>query len=101
MNSLFAPDEVNTGRQMGVDMHPQADVYVFLTQDAILAGHDSLEKLVRVFEDKSIGCAYGRQLSHEGAGLFARAAREINYPSEGHVRVLADRGRFGIRQHSP
>lgn len=91
--------EFNHGgtRQLGVNLHPQADVYVFLTQDAVLATADSLEKLVSAFEDSSIGCAYGRQLSYAGAGLFARVAREINYPSRSHIRVLADREQFGIK----
>ena len=91
--------EFNHGgtRQLGVDLHPQADIYVFLTQDAIPAAADSLEKLVGVFEGSSVGCAYGRQLSHLGASLFARVAREINYPAKSHMRVLADREQFGIK----
>ncbi len=93
------PEEFNHGgtRQLGVEMCPQSDVYVFLTQDAIPAGTDSLEKLVSVFEDNDIGCAYGRQLPYEGAGLFARAAREINYPPVSHIMTLADKDRCGLK----
>lgn len=91
--------EFNHGgtRQLGVDLHPQADIYVFLTQDAIPAAADSLEKLVSAFEDSSVGCAYGRQLSHAGDSLFAKVAREINYPAQSHIRALADRGQYGIK----
>lgn len=91
--------EFNHGgtRQLGVDLHPQADIYVFLTQDAIPAAADSLEKLVGAFEDSSVGCAYGRQLSYTGASLFARVAREINYPNKSHIMVMADREKYGIK----
>lgn len=92
-------EEFNHGgtRQQGVDMHPGKDVYVFLTQDAVLADDSSLEKLVRVFEDGSIGCAYGRQLPYKDSGIFARVAREINYLPESHVRIMADKDRYGIK----
>lgn len=91
--------EFNHGgtRQLGVNMHPRKDVYVFLTQDAILADEFSLEKLVCVFADSRIGCAYGRQLPHEDAGLFARAVREINYPVQSHIRTMEDKEKFGIK----
>lgn len=91
--------EFNHGgtRQLGVDMHPDKDVYVFLTQDAVLADKTSLEKLAAVFADSRTGCAYGRQLPYETAGLYARAAREINYPPESHVRTMEDKDRCGIK----
>lgn len=91
--------EFNHGgtRQLGVNMSPGKDVYVFLTQDAVPADRYSLVRLVAAFADSRVGCAYGRQLPYEGAGLFARAAREINYSCESHVRTLADRERYGIK----
>lgn len=91
--------EFNHGgtRQMGVDMWPGKDVYVFFTQDAVLADDSSLEKLAMIFEDTSIGCAYGRQLPFREASFFARGAREINYPASSHIMVLADKVRYGIK----
>ena len=91
--------EFNHGgtRQLGVDLHPEKDVYVFLTQDAVPADRHSLAKLLEVFADTRTGCAYGRQLPFAGAGLFAKAAREINYPQESHSRTMADRERYGIK----
>lgn len=91
--------EFNHGgtRQLGVKMHPHKDIYVFFTQDAILADEASLGRLIDVFGDESIGCAYGRQLPYKGASLFAQVAREINYPPESHVRSLSDRDKYGIK----
>lgn len=91
--------EFNHGgtRQLGVDLHPGKDVYVFLTQDAILADESSLENLISVFQDSRIGCAYGRQLPYPKSGIFGKAAREINYPAGSHIRTIEDRSQFGIK----
>ena len=84
-------------RQMGIDICPGKDIIVFLTQDAILADEDSIDKLVRVFDDISVGCAYGRQLPHKDANVFAAFARLHNYPAESYVRSYADRSRYGLK----
>lgn len=91
--------EFNHGgtRQMGIDLFPNKDVYVFFTQDAILADSNSLENIVNVFADGNIGCAYGRQLPHEGASFFASVAREINYPNKSYVRSFEDRHIYGMK----
>ena len=84
-------------RQWGIDQCPEADIYVFLTQDAILADTYAIETLVAVFDDEQVGCAYGRQLPHEGAGVFGRIARAFNYPPESHIYGLEDRTQHGIK----
>lgn len=84
-------------RQWGIDQCPEADIYVFLTQDAILADAYAIETLVAVFDDEQVGCAYGRQLPHEGAGVFGRIARAFNYPPESHIYGLEDRKQHGIK----
>lgn len=102
MNCIVRDIDVNTfnhggTRQMGIDMHPDADIYVFLTQDAILADEHAIENLVRVFENPQVGCAYGRQLPHKGAGLFASHARLFNYPDKSYVRSLKDKNKYGMK----
>jgi len=84
-------------RQMGMEMFPDADLYVFLTQDAVLEDEFSIERLVKAFDDESVGCAYGRQLPHEGAGFFASIARNTNYPAESNVRSFEDRKKYGMK----
>lgn len=73
------------------------DIVVFLTQDAVLATPDALVALVSVFQDPSVGVAYGRQLPRPGAGVLEAHAREFNYPAASHVRRFDDRHRFGIK----
>ena len=91
--------EFNHGgtRLMGMAMFPHKDVYVFLTQDAILTDEYSLERLIRCFADAEVGCAYGRQLPQEGAGFFGRIARLHNYGTESYVRSLADAKAHGLK----
>ena len=93
------PQTFNHGgtRQMGIDMYPDTDLYVFLTQDAILADEYAIENLVRVFKNPQVGCAYGRQLPHQGAGLFASHARLFNYPDKSYVRSLKDKDKYGMK----
>ena len=92
-------DDFNHGgtRQMGMEMNQKADVYCFLTQDAILANQDALARLVATFDDPAVGCAYGRQLPHEGATLFAAHARAFNYPAQSRKVTFADRAKYGMK----
>ena len=91
--------EFNHGgtRQLGVDMFPDADLIVFLTQDAILADPDALVRLSRCFDDPEVGVAFGRQLPRLGAGAIEAHARLFNYPDASRVTTLADRAAMGIK----
>ena len=84
-------------RQWGMELCPEADIYVFLTQDAILADERSIENLVAAFGDDLVGCAYGRQLPHRDAGVFGTIARAFNYPSQSHIYSFEDRKQHGIK----
>ena len=91
--------EFNHGatRQLGVDLLDDADILVFLTQDAILVDADALRKLLSAFDDPQVAAAYGRQLPRQGAGTIEAHARRFNYPSESAVRTFEDRERLGIK----
>ena len=84
-------------RQWGIELCPEASVYVFLTQDAIPADAYAIENLIAAFEDKFVGCAYGRQIAHEQSGVFGKIARAFNYPSESYVYSLEDRKKRGLK----
>ena len=84
-------------RQMGINMFPDKDIYIFLTQDAILADNKSIESIILAFNSENVGCAYGRQLPHEEASWFAGMARKINYPDKSYVRSYADRNKYGMK----
>lgn len=84
-------------RQLAIDSYPMADIYVFLTQDAIPTDPATLATIVRAFDDPRIGMAYGRQLPHSGATLLERHARLFNYPADTQMRSLDDASKYGIR----
>lgn len=84
-------------RQFIVDSFISYDVFVFLTQDAVLSSRDSLKNLLLPFEDKLIGAVNGRQLPNQHASPLARHARLFNYPVVSFVRTLADSKIYGLK----
>ncbi len=84
-------------RQQAIEAYPDADVYVFLTQDAIPANESTLEHLLGIFDDLEIGMAYGRQFPHEGASHQEAHARLFNYPAHTQIRSLSDADKYGIK----
>lgn len=88
-------------RQMAVEHYPEADIYIFLTQDAIPADTHAFENLLRVFEkNPKIGAAYGRQLPHKGAKALEAHARLFNYPEHTQIRSMANAKQYGIKAAS-
>ncbi|MBD9361986.1 glycosyltransferase family 2 protein [Methylomonas fluvii] len=96
---VIAKSEFNHGgtRQFGVNRLADADILVFLTQDALLAAPDAIERLLAAFTDDSVGAAYGRQLPHRNAGPIGAHARLFNYPPQSQLRGLQDKAQFGIK----
>jgi len=84
-------------RKLALDLVPWASVVVYLTQDATLAVSDSLDRLLAVFEDRTIVAAYGRQLPRLGAGPIEAHARLFNYPPCSEVRDFESRRTLGIK----
>lgn len=84
-------------RQLGAEMLADAEILVLMTQDAVLATPDALEKLLARFADERTGAAYGRQLPRPGGGPIGTHARLFNYPAAGAEKSLADIPRIGIK----
>jgi rhamnosyltransferase len=84
-------------RQLLVEKAAGADIALFLTQDAILAGNSSVANLISSFNDHMIALAYGRQLPHEHAQPLEEHARLYNYPKKSQVRSIKDKGRLGFK----
>ncbi len=91
--------EFNHGgtRQAAAEMLPNADILVYITQDAILIAPDAIAKLVRSFDDPSVAAAYGRQLPRPAAGAIEAHARLFNYPAVSDVRDLASKEKLGFK----
>ena len=70
---------------------------VFLTQDAVLEGPESIGALLQTFSDATVGAAYGRQVPHAGAGPFEAHVILFNYGACSETRSIADARRLGIK----
>jgi rhamnosyltransferase len=84
-------------RQAAAGLLADAEILVYLTQDAILASPDSLKNIVSVFADPSIGAAFGRQLPRKNADPIESHARLFNYPDRSVERMLHDRESHGFK----
>lgn len=84
-------------RQLAVDLCSDADIIIFMTQDAILANSDSIGNLVESFSDPVVGAAYGRQLPEKNALPIAAHARLFNYPPESRKVSRSDIYSLGVK----
>jgi rhamnosyltransferase len=75
----------------------QGDILIYLTQDAMPYNNYSIENLIKPFEDKQIGAAYGRQLPSPDTSLFGAHNRLFNYPASSCVKSYGDREKYKIR----
>jgi rhamnosyltransferase len=76
------------------------DILVFMTQDAVLTGSDSLASLVKpLLQDgsSSVAVTYGRQLPNKNATLAAAHLRLFNYPVESLIRTNSDKQKYGLK----
>lgn len=75
-----------------------ADVYIYMTQDAYPASPDTFKNLIEnLFLDEKIGCAYGRQLAKSEANPLSIHGRLFNYPETSQTKYYSDRKKLGIK----
>ncbi|MFU2059990.1 glycosyltransferase family 2 protein [Avibacterium volantium] len=91
--------EFNHGgtRNLSASLSKDADIFVFLTQDALLSSPFSLQKIIEPFSDSQVGAVYGRQLPHKDASPLAAHARLFNYPDKTIIKSQEDIARLGIK----
>lgn len=75
-----------------------ADVLLLLSQDALPAGREAVERLLRPLEaDSDVAAAFGRQLPPPGAHPFTRMKRAFLYTGASKVQRFEDRLGAGFR----
>jgi rhamnosyltransferase len=84
-------------RQQALELVADADIIVFMTQDALPAEAQAVTTLCEVFTDPTVGAAFGRQLPHPSSGVLGAHARLFNYGPQSYVRRAADIPRHGIK----
>lgn len=97
--TVIPTHEFNHGdtRNLSASLSKDADVFIFLTQDALLASPFSLQKIVEPFSDSRVGAVYGRQLPHKDANSLAAHARLFNYPDKTIIKSQDDIAKLGIK----
>lgn len=86
------------GTRRWASQQVDADVLIFLTQDAIPATPQTFANLFDELQvDPRIGVAYGRQLPRPGAGVLEAQSRHFNYPDQSRSKSLADAPELGIK----
>lgn len=75
-----------------------ADIMVFMTQDALPADRSLIGNLIQPFvENKNIGASYARQLPLPDCGYLERYTRSFNYPEKSVVKTSEDMEKLGIK----
>ncbi len=74
-----------------------ADILMFMTQDAIPADEFLIENLLIPYADQSVSATYARQLPDEKADLVERYTRYFNYPKQSRVKSMEDIEELGIK----
>ena len=86
-------------RNLAVEKYSDGEFFLCMTQDVIPADVFLLEKLLKCFNDETVGAAYARQLAGEYADFPERFLRLHNYPAESCKKTKADKERLGIKTY--
>ena len=93
------PDQFDHGgtRNMGAGMS-DADIVVYMTQDAIPVDEKLIGTFAKIFEEnQDIGIAYGRQLPREECNIIERYTRRFNYPEKSLIKTKEELPKLGIK----
>lgn len=74
-----------------------ADIIMFMTQDAVPADELLIEKLLAPYEDPWVSASYARQLPDEKTNFIERYIRSFNYPKQSKIKALEDLDKMGIK----
>ena len=77
-----------------------ADIMVFMTQDAVPADQDLIQNLIRPLqENPKVGAAFARQLAREDCAYLEKYTRTFNYPDKSSVKWEKDTAAYGIKTY--
>lgn len=77
----------------------EADVLLFMTQDAVPADEFLVEELVRGLEEEGTAAAYARQLPKADCSVVERYTRQFNYPEVSRRKGKEDIPVLGIKTY--
>ena len=78
-------------------MMSDAELMLFMTQDAVPADEFLVERLSEAFHRPEVEAAYARQLPDERCNTIERFTRNFNYPNESSIKSKSDLHIYGIK----
>ncbi|MHB1606655.1 MAG: glycosyltransferase family 2 protein [Leptospirales bacterium] len=84
-------------RQLALEILSDAEIVIFMTQDAVPERPDSFANLIKGMSAPDVGAAYGRQLPRIGASPIEAHARLFNYPDRSRVKSVENIQELGIK----
>lgn len=76
-----------------------ADILLFMTQDAVPSNSMLTQHILEAFEDKKTAMVYARQLPAKGCRLIEQYTRSFNYPPESCIKTKEDLPKLGIKTY--
>ncbi len=84
-------------RHKGVQ-YSDAEIFVMMTQDAVPADEQLVEKLVEKLQD-NVAVSYARQLPAKDCGEVEKISRSFNYPEQSRIKTAEDLKVLGIKTY--
>ena len=94
------PEEFDHGgtRNLGAEMS-DAEILVYMTQDAMPADQFLIERLLYGFSYENVAAVYARQLPAADCQFIERYTREFNYPKTSRLKSKEDLSKLGIKTY--
>ena len=83
-------------RKFGASLS-NADILMYMTQDAIPVDDFLIERLIEPYEDSLVSATYARQLANSNADIIERYTRSFNYPKKSSTKSVSDIETLGIK----
>lgn len=77
----------------------EADILMYMTQDAVPVDEFLIEKLLQPYTDSNVSATYARQLPNSRADIVERYTRNFNYPDVNTVKSAKDIKTLGIKTY--
>lgn len=75
----------------------EADILMFITQDALPVDEALIANLLKPYQNESVAATYARQLPGEDADILERYTRAFNYPKTSRIKSSEDIRELGIK----
>lgn len=85
-------------RNLALEM-TSGSLLLFLTQDAIPADDEYIEKLIAPFDERCVAAAYARQVPRNNARRYVQLVQMYNYPPRSCFKTKEDIERLGIKAY--